>query len=179
MQTRKCSVCKTIKPVNEFNSCIRKSGRKKGKPMTDSACRLCANEKSKTWRNENKEDYLLYLKKWREENEKYRKEYARKRYYSNVDRTKNQRLKRYGLDLEKYNTILSLQNYNCEICKCPFNLSDGPHGKGAPNVDHCHKTKKTRGIICNFCNKGLGLFKDNILSLQSAIQYLTKHNGES
>jgi hypothetical protein len=29
-----------------------------------------------------------------------------------------------------------------------------------------------RGLLCNNCNLGLGYFKDNIKSLETAIQYL-------
>lgn len=39
-------------------------------------------------------------------------------------------------------------------------------------IDHCHKTGIVRGVLCNSCNLGLGKFKDNIESLQTAIKYL-------
>jgi len=38
------------------------------------------------------------------------------------------------------------------------------------NVDHDHKTGKVRGLLCNGCNRGLGLLKEE--NLLSAIQYL-------
>ena len=43
-------------------------------------------------------------------------------------------------------------------------------------VDHCHKTGKIRGLICDSCNVGLGRFKDNIDNLKNAIKYLEKNN---
>lgn len=39
-------------------------------------------------------------------------------------------------------------------------------------VDHDHKTNKIRGILCNRCNKGLGLFRDNPDFLEYARIYL-------
>lgn len=42
-------------------------------------------------------------------------------------------------------------------------------------IDHCHTTGKLRGGLCDFCNKGLGQFRDNKELLQRAIQYLEKY----
>jgi hypothetical protein len=40
------------------------------------------------------------------------------------------------------------------------------------NIDHCHRTKKVRARLCPNCNRGLGLFKENVAILRSAIGYL-------
>ena len=39
-------------------------------------------------------------------------------------------------------------------------------------LDHCHDSKKIRGILCGHCNTGLGAFKDDISRLNAAIEYL-------
>ena len=53
-------------------------------------------------------------------------------------------------------------------------------GRGQPlnavAVDHDHLTNEFRGLLCNGCNKGLGLFRDNIQSLNNAIKYLEGYN---
>lgn len=38
--------------------------------------------------------------------------------------------------------------------------------------DHCHKSGKTRGVLCSNCNTGLGMFQDDVETLASAIKYL-------
>jgi hypothetical protein len=42
-------------------------------------------------------------------------------------------------------------------------------------VDHDHETNKVRGLLCNSCNKALGLFKDSPNILNQAINYLGTH----
>jgi hypothetical protein len=39
-------------------------------------------------------------------------------------------------------------------------------------LDHDHKTGKIRGLLCNNCNRSLGLFKDSVDLLKKAIEYL-------
>lgn len=79
----------------------------------------------------------------------------------------------YGISLDEYNEILRSQNNLCAIC--------GPKNKYYKDkkvllcVDHCHKRNKVRGLLCHSCNRALGLLKDDIEVLNSAITYLKKH----
>lgn len=43
------------------------------------------------------------------------------------------------------------------------------------NLDHCHETGKIRGLLCRPCNTGLGMFRDNVEVLGSAMAYLEVH----
>ena len=43
-------------------------------------------------------------------------------------------------------------------------------------MDHNHTSGKFRGMLCNHCNRGLGNFKDNINTLQAAIEYLKERD---
>ena len=43
------------------------------------------------------------------------------------------------------------------------------------SLDHCHKTNKVRGIICNKCNMAIGQFNEEIKNLKNAIKYLKKY----
>lgn len=71
------------------------------------------------------------------------------------------RLAKYGLTLEAYERDAS---NGCHICASRDSLQ----------VDHCHDTGLYRGILCGKCNKALGLFNDNLNSLKSAVNYLSK-----
>jgi Recombination endonuclease VII len=65
----------------------------------------------------------------------------------------------------QYQALLLSQNNKCAICKLSFDEAE-------QHLDHCHATGIIRGILCNNCNLGLGLFKDNIKSLEAAAAYL-------
>lgn len=72
----------------------------------------------------------------------------------------------YGLEPEDYAQILLNQNNRCALCNQEF--------KDSPQVDHCHKTGKIRGLLCRFCNQGLGMFLDLPDRLIAAAAYLQK-----
>lgn len=90
---------------------------------------------------------------------------------------KNNELKYlFGLTLDKFNELLTNQNYSCGICQFKFNLKMCNMTDRAC-VDHDHKLKKgvpgfVRGLLCHHCNAALGKFKDNIGLLQKSIEYL-------
>ena|SRR6266568_2675437 len=52
----------------------------------------------------------------------------------------------------------------CEIC-----------GLRSEVADHCHKTGRWRGPLCNLCNRGIGLFRDDPEVMRQAIVFLIKH----
>lgn len=57
----------------------------------------------------------------------------------------------------------------CDIC--------GKHESvlnKALSVDHCHNTSFVRGILCQRCNIGLGMFDDDPRLLRAAADYLIK-----
>jgi Recombination endonuclease VII len=77
--------------------------------------------------------------------------------------------KQYGITLDQYNQMLADQNHKCAIC----GNEDEVEGRKLA-IDHCHKTGKVRGLLCGKCNRGLGLFYDNLELLQNAISYLAR-----
>lgn len=97
---------------------------------------------------------------------KYRE--SHKEQYKLQQRKKHLRLK-YGLSLEQFNLILASQNGTCAICHTD---NWGPYG---PVVDHDHLTDKTRGILCNKCNLGIGHLNDSVSLLENAAGYLKKY----
>ena len=80
-------------------------------------------------------------------------------------------LKRYGLDFAEYTEMFNKQKGCCKICN--KHLSEVDKGKKkALCVDHCHDKNIVRGLLCDKCNRGIGLLNDNIEILQKAIDYL-------
>jgi len=84
-----------------------------------------------------------------------------------AEKERLRRFRRYGLTEDEYNKIFDLQDRRCAVC-----LTDTPSSKGW-QIDHCHASGQVRGILCMYCNTGLGSFSDDIVRLQSAIQYLS------
>jgi ABC-type ATPase with predicted acetyltransferase domain len=76
---------------------------------------------------------------------------------------------RYNLTENDYQNLLEQQDYKCKICSVhQDSLLKRLH------VDHCHKTLKIRGLLCNDCNKVLGMFKDNPERFLKASLYLNQ-----
>ena len=83
----------------------------------------------------------------------------------------------FGLTLDGYLSMAEEQGNVCLICKKPESAPDGRSAKTRDlSVDHSHVTNKVRGLLCNKCNRGLGLFCDDPSLLQSAMNYLWKHD---
>lgn len=75
-------------------------------------------------------------------------------------------MKSYGLTKDQFDDMLTKQNNSCAIC------GTTDLGKPSPSIDHCHTTGKVRGLLCNNCNRGLGLLKDSKEIIENAIKYL-------
>lgn len=74
----------------------------------------------------------------------------------------------YGISKHDFYFLLKKQKHKCSIC----GYKQYPYDKKWPCVDHDHKTKRIRGLLCAMCNKGIGFFKDDITLLEKAIKYL-------
>lgn len=78
--------------------------------------------------------------------------------------------KTYGITIDEFTDEFKKQNGKCAICKNELLL----YGFKSCHVDHNHITKKFRGILCDYCNRGLGQFRENIEVLEAAIKYLSE-----
>ena len=78
--------------------------------------------------------------------------------------------RQYGITLAEYNAMLEKQDYKCAIC----GNEDEVEGRRLA-IDHCHTKGNVRGLLCGKCNRGLGLFYDNLDLLEKAKDYLIKY----
>lgn len=106
------------------------------------------------------------------QNKQYKK-HGRKHHNIDTEKKKIRQLKslakkRYGITLEEYKRAMSTSDC-CEICGSIENLC----------YDHCHIKGKGissfRGVLCDVCNRGLGMFGDNISGIESALKYLRRY----
>lgn len=70
---------------------------------------------------------------------------------------------RYGITVEEYDAMFERQEGLCAICSVP---------RKRFHVDHDHETKRVRGLLCNNCNTGIGMFQDNPTLLRLASMYV-------
>jgi len=83
------------------------------------------------------------------------------RHYEHVRKYKR------GIDSTTYDKMLKQQKYSCAICnrhESKFKIKFA--------IDHNHKTKEVRGLLCSNCNTAIGLLQDNPKLCIKASKYL-------
>ena len=81
-----------------------------------------------------------------------------------------------GFTAQDYERLFEAQNGVCAICAKPETVIDSRYGKTKDlAIDHCHKSGKIRALLCSNCNRGLGLFNDDIELLAKARAYVLSH----
>lgn len=127
---------------------------------------------AKKWREENRQRYRDTQNRWSAKNREKKRECARNWTKRNPDKIKNTYLLReYGISLEEYNILYDEQNGLCAICERE------QLGKSLA-VDHCHNSGEIRGLLCEDCNRALGMFRDDTNVLYRAIKYLCESKKE-
>lgn len=123
--------------------------------------RLTDAEKARRYREKYPERAKASWKKYYDKNRE--RMAARQRKYQLADK--------YGITEQDYDDMFKSQEGKCAICK-----TENQTGKWQRfGVDHCHKTGKVRALLCNECNRGIGLLKDDPEILKSAVAYLEYH----
>ena len=77
--------------------------------------------------------------------------------------------RQFGMSYQELLIIKEDQDYKCAIC--------GVHEENTTKrlaIDHDHTTGLVRGYLCNSCNRGIGLLKDDPNVMRSAIEYLER-----
>jgi hypothetical protein len=150
---RICRKCKTevtkhnwVRLIDKVNSTF--------KSLICKQCTFNRKEYYKEYYKKNKEKVNAASKNWYQDNKEAVSVSNRKR--------------KYGISSEEYDTMLEEQDNKCKICLVSFTNLSPQH----IHTDHCHTTNKIRGLLCNFCNVGLGHFKDDPKLLLKASIYL-------
>jgi len=83
-------------------------------------------------------------------------------------------LKKYNLNLLDFETLWLAFKGQCGICNRNLTIPANTQGQQLSSacIDHNHTTGKLRGLLCNGCNKGIGLLKDNKEIVYSAYKWL-------
>ena len=76
--------------------------------------------------------------------------------------------RRHGITLREYNKMFKSQKGRCLICdrhqrQFKFRLC----------VDHDHETGKIRGLLCNGCNRGLGIYQTRKYKYEKYLNRIT------
>ena len=129
-----------------------------------------------------REQYLKHREKEQKKNAEYReknseliREKQKKYNKENPEKIKNITRKsaykiRYGITLEQYNQMFEKQKGKCAICN--------RHQKELTRtlcVDHNHKTKKVRGLLCVTCNTDVSVVENR---LKEMLKYLNKYRKD-
>ena len=137
-----CTVCKRTKPLDDF---YNYKAKKDGKSYR---CKCCDDLARKKWAIDNPETA------------------------HRSQRERNLRHK-YGISLKEYQTLLEKQGYACAICGTTENKVVKGHNASLNfAVDHDHITGSVRGLLCNQCNRGLGMIGDTREAVEKVLKYL-------
>lgn len=157
-----CNRCEILQELSEYHK------HKDHKDGLSNICKTCirktisthnATEKAKETRRKYREKTKGKRAEYYKQYNKSEKRIAWIRNYNRINKLKLY----YGLTYEKYCEMIIEQDNKCKICKEELSK---------PNVDHCHKSGKIRGLLCRGCNHGLGNFRDNQEFLLRAKEYL-------
>lgn len=149
---RECGMCRQVKTYDRFSP---RAYAPDGTRLYKSVCKDCCASRARQWCQDN-----------------------RARHADTVHAAKLRNS--YGMIPGDYGRLLAEQNGVCAICGKDEPDSHGRTGtKFRLSVDHCHATGRVRGLLCNRCNRAIGLLGDNVELLERAIRYLKSGSGNN
>jgi hypothetical protein len=147
-----CKRCGQEKPLTEFYS--HKSTKDRRHPW----CKACQKTAIVSGYRNNPTKHAAYNREWSRKNPHLKADYALKT--------------RLGLPHGTYARLLAGQRGLCAICR-----TDNPGSRLTRfHVDHDAATGKTRGLLCERCNRGIGSLQHDVAILREAITYLNLHD---
>jgi hypothetical protein len=183
---KRCSKCGIVKPIEQFSRQRQPNGQEGRRShckdcikVSDAAYLQANYEKKKAYQSAYRlANYEKARAKERGREERHRSkpgyrerqaEWSKTWRAQNPGYAKADRLKRnYNLTEQEYQQMYQAQGGLCAICGNP----QIPSRRLA--VDHDHQSGLVRGLLCHYCNAGIGHFGDDISRLESAIAYLRR-----
>ena len=142
-----CSDCKKLKNETDFWR-VRKNH-----PKLQNKCKACGKKRTLEWRRKNPKRSSELSRQWASRN---------------PNKIRAKLLWRlYGLTTSDWDKMLDDQGGGCAICG-NMEPARGFH------VDHCHATKRVRGLLCTNCNHGIGNFSENAQIILEAARYVMR-----
>lgn len=151
-----CKRCGIEKEISLFSPLPR------NKTRTKASCKECESTRLANWYKDNQDKQYVYGKRWRD---------------ANPDKVRNSKLRcRYGISVDKYSEMATVQEHRCAIC---LRLCEPSDGRVNLVVDHCHDTGVVRELLCIHCNHALGSIGDNAEVALRMASYLDKHKSST
>jgi hypothetical protein len=146
-----CTTCQQEKSLKEFSEVIPKSGPS----FRRNVCKSCIHEAQR-----------------KAGIERFGGEEGFKNYRHKVS-LKSRIKKLYELELEEAENLLFSQDNKCKICLTGISFGRLLDRNSVACIDHCHRTKKVRGILCHKCNVAIGLLQESQEIIKRACDYLS------
>lgn len=152
---KKCSRCGQEKTTSDYHKDNRNPDGLYG------WCKDCARAKAREYRANNVEKVRASQRETKRKKPEF--------YWE-----KNLR-DHFGITVEQYQKMLDEQNGCCAVCGlAETEIHPKSNRVRRLAVDHCHDTGRIRGLLCNRCNRAIGLFRDSADVIRGAIAYLEK-----
>lgn len=152
---RRCTKCGLEKTENYFPRSKARVTNKNPRGFS-SHCKKCTNTEVSAWGKKHPAKTRIWAAQWDLKHwPMTRRELDRRR----------ELVKKYGITFQEWDRIKQAQEGKCAICgRRPDKLV----------TDHCHTTKIVRGLLCDTCNRCLGLIKESKETLLKMVDYIKK-----
>jgi hypothetical protein len=130
---------------------------------TTRVCKVCGKEKN-LMKDFNSD--ASGTQGYRQECKQCRNAYHRNRQFTPNGRKDSYLKRTYDITLSQFNEMKAAQNNSCFVCK----THESKLSRDLV-VDHCHVTGKVRKLLCDACNKALGILQEDPEAIKALLDY--------
>lgn len=170
--TNRCKQCWCVYQLKYYHE---HKGPSKRKPAA-THCKTCGDPLTDANRASTKNMcrpcWARYMRDWNRDNREHVREYHRT-HHDPAKAKANMLMWKYQLSMDQYGEMLAKQGGVCAICgQVERQIHPRSKRQRALAVDHDSTTEAIRGLLCNDCNRGIGLLGHDVDRLVAAIVYL-------